>query len=221
METIRIIIADEEFLIREGLKSIFAGNKEIVFVAEIATKEELLREIKSKKPDIVILDHLHVSQFMVNDLAFIRKLSPATNILIISEINNKELVHIVIGHGVNGFLTKTCDRSEIHDAIYALKRNEKMYCHKVVDIILEHPAKNPANCDPAILSEREIEIIRLIAGGYTTKEIADSLYRSFHTISTHRKNIMKKLGINSTSELLIYAINTGLISSSDIAAMAR
>ena len=109
------------------------------------------------------------------------------------------------------YLTKTCDEKEIIDAIHALVRGVKMYSHKVVNILLEGQNQEGENCEPTLLSEREIEIIRLIANGYTTRQIADTLFRSFHTITTHKKNIMKKLGINSTSELLVYAMNTGLI----------
>jgi DNA-binding NarL/FixJ family response regulator len=120
-------------------------------------------------------------------------------------------VQQVVESGITGFLTKTCDKNEIIEAVQAVAAGKKMFCHKVLDIILENPVPNSQNCEPAILSVREIEIIRLIANGYTTRQIATTLYRSFHTISTHRKNIMKKLGINSTSDLLMYAMNTGLI----------
>jgi DNA-binding NarL/FixJ family response regulator len=211
VKTISILIADSQYLIREGLKSLFAQHNDIKFVAEVNTKEELFTQLKKLKPAIVILDYNQQENFTVNDIPHLKKISPSTHILIISEIANKELVHMVVEHGVMGFLTKTCDKSEIVEAIYALNRGERLYCHKVLNIILDHTLKNTDNCEPAILSQREIEIIRLIANGLTTKEIADTLFRSFHTISTHRKNIMKKIGINSTSELIVYAMNTGLI----------
>ncbi len=211
LPAIQILIADTQFLIREGLKALFKVHEDISVIGEAVTKEDLFLKLRNLRPDVVIIDHVNLDEFRIDDIDTIDTISPDTKILIISDIKNPELVKNVVETGVMGFLTKTCDENEILTAVRAVVRDEKMYCHKVLDIVLEHPVPNPADCDPAILSQREIEIIRLIANGYTTMQIAETLYRSFHTIATHRKNIMKKLGINSTSELLLYAMNTRLI----------
>ncbi|MBC8173063.1 MAG: response regulator transcription factor [Chitinophagales bacterium] len=211
MKTINIILADTQFLIREGLKSLLETQQGVTIVAECIEKSDLFLQLRNLQVDIVILDHTHQENFAVSDISLLQIINPDVKILIIADIHEKQIVQQVVGYGVNGFLTKTCDSAEILDAIHCLMQNEKMYCHKVVDILLGFPATESNNCEPAILSDREIEVIRLIANGYTTKEIAEALYRSFHTISTHRKNIMKKLHIKSTSELLVYAMNTGLI----------
>ncbi len=211
MALVKIIIADTQYLIRKGLKALLADLPGVKVVAEAANKENLFTQLYSLRPDIVIIDHTNLESFRVDDINTINTISPETRILIISDIYNDILVQQVVESGITGFLTKTCDKNEIIEAVQAVAAGKKMFCHKVLDIILENPVRNSQNCEPAILSVREIEIIRLIANGYTTRQIATTLYRSFHTISTHRKNIMKKLGINSTSDLLMYAMNTGLI----------
>ena len=141
-----------------------------------------------------------------------KSVSPKTNILIISSDENRDTIHFILENGVNSFLTKDCDETEIRNAIYATAKGEKFFCGKILDIIFEkHYSKdNGESCEPTELTTRELEIVKLIIEGHSTKEIADQLCLSHHTIYTHKKNVMKKLGIKSTSELILYAVNTGL-----------
>jgi DNA-binding NarL/FixJ family response regulator len=140
---------------------------------------------------------------------------PNINILIISGDEDKKAIYDVLESGVNSFLTKTCDEHEIKDAIAATAKGDKFYCTRIIDYLLEKSfAKDEVeDCSPTPLSPREVEIVRLIAQGLIAKEIADELSLSTHTIYTHRKNIMKKLNMNSSSELILYALNNGLVSS--------
>ncbi len=213
MDNVKVLIAETQYLIIEGLKSIFGRYPEICVSEGIINKEALFSTLHNTAPDIVIIDPLNLENFRIDDISTIETVCPGTRILIITDIHNTEVVHRIVETGVRGYLTKTCDEKEIIAAVYALMRGEKSFCHKVVNIIMDGKAPAAENCEAALLSEREIEIIRLIANGYTTRQIADALFRSFHTITTHRKNIMKKLGINSSSELLVFAMNTGLIQS--------
>lgn len=211
MQQIKLLIAETQYLIIEGLQSIFKRYNNISIVGVMVNKEDLFSNLNLLNPDIVVIDPLNLEDFRVDDISTMETVCPGTRILIITDINNSDTVRKIVENGAKAYLTKTCDEKEIIEAIYALLRGEKMYCHKVVNILLDGAKPESENCEAALLSEREIEIIRLIANGYTTRQIADALFRSFHTIGTHRKNIMKKLGINSTSELLVYAMNTGLI----------
>lgn len=211
MAHVRILIAESQYLIVEGLKSILSRYNGLELCACAENKETLFQILHAKEIDIVILDPLNLDHFRIDDLDTLFALNPTTHVLIISEISKQDAVHRIVETGVRGYLTKTCDEKEIIDAIYALMGGEKMYCHKVLNILLAQEKEGETDCAATVLSEREVEIIRLIANGYTTRQIADTLFRSFHTITTHRRNIMKKLGINSASELMIYAVNTGLI----------
>jgi DNA-binding NarL/FixJ family response regulator len=113
--------------------------------------------------------------------------------------------------GVTSFLTKTCDETEIFSAVRAAAKREKFFCSKVLDVLLEKHFPGTDNCAATELSVRETEIVRLVAEGYSSKDIAKMLFLSPHTVHTHRKNILRKLGIGSTSELVLYAVNTGLV----------
>ena len=110
-------------------------------------------------------------------------------------------------------MTFECDEEEIIHAIFAIYKGEKFYCNKVLDIVFNKHLfkKEDDNCEPTNLTVRETEITILITKGNTNKEVAELIHLSPHTIHTHRKNIMKKLGLKSVSELTIYAISTGLI----------
>lgn len=211
MARISILIAETQYLIIEGLQSIFDRYSNLKVIGVMVNKQDLFENLDALRPDILVIDPLNLEDFRLDDLHTLETLCPDTRILLITDISDPALVRRIVEGGAKGYLTKTCDEREIIDAIYALLRGENMYCHKVVNILTEGMAGLEPDCEPAGLSEREIEIIRLIANGYTTRQIADKLYRSFHTITTHRKNIMKKLGINSTSELMVYAMNSGLI----------
>ena len=112
---------------------------------------------------------------------------------------------------MNSFLSKQCDEKEILDAVLATAKGEKFYCTNVLNYLLEKSFPKETECKPLPLSAREVEIVQLISTGLIAKEIAGKLNLSTHTIYTHRKNIMKKLGIGSTSELVLYAVNEGIV----------
>lgn len=211
MTKITILIAETQYLIIEGLQSILNRYPDLQVIGVMVNKQDLFDNLDALRPDILVIDPLNLEGFRLDDLQSLETVCPGTRTLLITDISDPGLVRRIVEGGAKGYLTKTCDEKEIIDAIYGLLRGESMYCHKVVNILTEGVAGISADCEPAGLSEREIEIIRLIANGYTTRQIADKLYRSFHTITTHRKNIMKKLGINSSSELMVYAMNSGLI----------
>jgi len=144
--------------------------------------------------------------------------------LIVSTNQNRQDILKTIEYGVNCYILKECDKEEIIGGIYAATKQEKFFCGKVLDIIMENLAHKCTDshcdhCQPVTLTAREIEIVKLISEGYTSNSIAEKLHVSFHTVSSHRKNIFKKLNINNSSELLIYAVNKGIVNpgnSSDI-----
>lgn len=211
MARINILIAETQYLIIEGLQSIFSRYPDFHVLGVMVNKQDLFENLHELRPDIVVIDPLSLEGFRLDDLHTIETVCPETRTLLITDISDPDRVREIVEGGAKGFLTKTCDEKEIIDAVYGLLRNENMYCHKVINILTEGKTTAIDDCESTGLSEREIEVIRLIANGYTTRQIADKLYRSFHTITTHRKNIMKKLGINSTGELMVYAMNSGLI----------
>ncbi|MCZ6521936.1 MAG: response regulator transcription factor [Bacteroidetes bacterium] len=215
MQSIRLLLADSQYLIRLGLKSLLARNKHIKIVGESSNTEELLKKVHDLQPDVVLMDYKNSHHFNLEDIKEVKTISPSSKMLIISSDDDKNNIFKVIEYGINSFLTKECSQEEIMNAIVATAKNEKFFCNKILDIILaKHLSKEDDDCAPTELTVRELEIVGLIAEGHSTKDIAEELYLSTHTVYTHRKNVMRKLNVNSASELILYAINTGLVRTS-------
>lgn len=212
MQTIKIVLADPQFVTRAGIRTVLDQVAGFTIVSEVKNSSELAKEIKARQPDVVIIDYNLPGYFQIEDLKKIKLLSAKTRIMVISSDHNKNNIYKVLDGGVKNFITKECDSEEIIQAVYATAKGEKFFCAKVVDIILEkHFNIKNEHCEPSQLSQRELEVVQLIAEGLTGREIADRLFLSHHTISTHRKNILKKLHVNSTSELVLYAIRFGIV----------
>ncbi|MCZ6693365.1 MAG: response regulator transcription factor [Bacteroidetes bacterium] len=215
MQSIRLLLADSQYLIRLGLKSLLARNKHIKIVGESSNTEELLKKVHDLQPDVVLMDYKNSHHFNLEDIKEIKTISPSSKLLIISSDDDKNNIFKVIEYGINSFLTKECSEEEIMNAIVATAKNEKFFCNKILDIILaKHLSKEDDDCAPTELTVRELEIVGLITEGHSTKDIAEELCLSTHTVYTHRKNVMRKLNVNSASELILYAINTGLVRTS-------
>lgn len=215
---IKIVLADAQYLVRIGLRSLLSATKDFKIVGEAVTTEELLKLSEEMHPDVVIFDYNSSNNFVQEDMIQVRKVSPSTRFLVISADESKSTIYKAIELGAVSFLTKECDKDEIIGAVYATAKNEKFLCHKVIDIIIEkHMHVDEDNCKAFNLSLRETEIIKLTAKGWTAKTIAGHLFLSTHTVYTHKKNIMKKLKINSSSEMIVYAIQNGLITKEEMA----
>ncbi len=211
MQPISIILADAQYLIRVGLRHLMDRMDDIEIVGEAKNGVDLKILLKNQSPDVVILDHLQTNNFGNDVLKKIKDFSPKSKVLIISSDDDKTNIYKTIESGVNSFLTKQCNEEEILNAIRATAKGEKFFCSKVLNFILEKSFAKEEDCDPSPLSPRECEVVKLVAEGKIAKEIADILNLSTHTIYTHRKNIMKKLQLSSTSELVRYAITNGLV----------
>lgn len=210
MSTISTIIADSQFLIRTGLRHILSDKARCNVLAEVTNEIQLFEVIKKQKPDVVVLDYHQPGHFTTETVAKLKKNYPKVKLLVISADENKKNIYSVLENGVNSFLSKKCDEKEIINALYATSKNEKYYCNNVLNYLLEKSFPKD-DCTPLPLSPREIEVVKLVAKGLIAKEIASELYLSTHTVYTHRKNIMKKLKIGTTSELVLYAVREGII----------
>jgi len=213
MSKTTIVTADSQYLIRIGLRHLIEEFEQFEIIGEANTEKMLLKILEDHTPDVVILDYQQPKSFDISTIEKIKSISPTSRILIISGDNEKENIYNVVQNGVNSFLTKSCDEEEIINAIKATAKNEKFFCNKILNFILEKSFAKPEDCSPIPLSPREIEIVRLVVDGKIAKEIASQLNLSTHTIYTHRKNIMNKLELKSTSELVLYAVEKGIVKS--------
>lgn len=218
MSPVSVLLADSQHLTRLGLRQVIQEREDLTISAEASNIAETLRELKKNPADVVILDY-NTPGFLENhSLIALEEANKLAHLLIISSDNKRDQILRVLNFGVKGFLTKECSRDEIIEAIFATAKGESFFCNKVVDLLMEkeNGTRAPEKiCDPTTLSARELEIIKLIAEGNTTKEIAEKLFLSHHTINTHRKKMLKKLDLKTPTELVMYAVNTGIVTPND------
>jgi len=207
---IKILHANANVLMANGLNAILNKSEGIDTIQNAADEESLFAHLHQTHFDLIVIDPLSSERFTIGTTLKLKEKYPKKKVLIISEIHSPQNVLQVLEKGVQGYLTRQCDATEITQAIFAIAKGEKFYCNKVIDIALNKKF-DAENCEPTSLTERENEITALIASGLTNKEIGEKIHLSHHTVHTHRKNILKKLGINSVSELTIYAMSVGLI----------
>lgn len=218
MKILTVFIADGHSLAREGLISLLKRQGCCSIAGETKNNENLIFKIKNSNPDCIIIDFDIPGRFTIYDLTLIHNHFPDKGILVITGNRKKQDILFALDKGVSGYLLKECDEEEIMSAIKAVSKKDKFICGKVLDIILSEDRIRCSTgdaceiCGPVKLSNRELEIVKLIARGMTTKSIADQLYLSHHTVATHRKNIFKKIGINNSLELIRYAMNNNIIS---------
>ncbi len=210
---IDILLADHQPLTIAGIESFLAERPDFQLRGHVTDEGRLLDTISEVKPDLLMVDYNIPGFVTIDHLEKAVKEFPALNVLVVSSDDNKESILKVLQLGVKGYLTKACSKEEVWLAVQSTARGEKFFCHKILDIIMEkHLPSTNGNCDPAILTERETEILKLIAKGRSTRQIADSLHLSPHTVQTHRKSIIRKLNIKSPTEFVVYAMDLGLVS---------
>ncbi|HET8963462.1 MAG TPA: response regulator transcription factor [Chitinophagales bacterium] len=212
MEKIRITIADSHFLSRKGLAVVLNENADFILLAEALSTSDLVNQAKFYSPDLIIIDYAS-SSFTLEGLQQIVKKYPQAKLLAITEPLPASKISQALNSGVTSHLLKDCDQDEIVEAIYKTVKGEKFMCGKIVtDILQNTDGASTSSCAGLNISEREMEIIKLVAEGFSNKEVADKLFLSTHTITTHRKNIMNKLGVNNTAGLVLFAVRENLIS---------
>jgi len=207
---IDILIANNNQIAGEGLKTIIQskmGNR----VLGIANSIDHLSQQSSRYfPDIVVIDY-SADVFGVSAIKEIKKIYKDCKILAITDKLPKATVYNALKSGVDSYLLSDCEKPEIMDALVDTYEGKQFYCGEVIDILAEGNDAEKNGCSGISLSEREIEVIKLISDGFSNKEIAEKIFLSTHTENTHRKNIMNKLGIKNTAGIVIYAFRENII----------
>lgn len=212
MPAYSILIADAQYLVRVGLRCILSGQHDLQVIAEVGNLAELRQALALHQPDLLIVDYYQPGAFSLQGLGEVLQSYPQLKTLVISDDDNRSAIFKVLEAGVHSFLTKTCDAQEILDAVRATLRGDKFFCTKILNALLEKSlGKDNPFCTSGVLSPREVEIVQLAARGFVAKKIADMLHISPHTVYTHRKKIMKKLQLETPSELVQYAMRHGML----------
>ena len=206
----KIIIADTQFLVIEALNSLLT-NDERFTVTKVDSKYELLKVFENELVGLLITDIALFDFDGIDDLHRLKLRFPKLSVLILTNSISKTEFTELTKIGIKNIIYKTADRDEIFAAIDAAIKGKKYYAEEILDMILEQGESKTIPEEPTHLTISEIEIVRLIAGGMTTKEIAEKKCISFHTVNTHRKNIFRKLSVSNASELIMHAIRAGWI----------
>jgi DNA-binding NarL/FixJ family response regulator len=207
----KIVIADSQFLVVETLKTILSADERF-FIAGIANSQfELIKVLEHELCGLLITDIALIDYDSIDDLRLIKLKFPNVSVLILTNSISKTEFAELSKIGIKNIIYKTAERDEIISAVDAAFRGKKYYSEEILDMILELGESKSVPEEPSHLTSSEIEIVRLIAGGLTTKEIANQKNISFHTVNTHRKNIFRKMGVTNASELIMQAIRAGWI----------
>ena len=216
MSNRNVILADSSELILKGLKSILQPlvQNDICLAINF---NELKEKIKSLKNIFLIIDYTS-SGFSLNELVELKNNYPNIIMMAVTPYTNAQTIVEAIKAGVESHIKKECSVNEIKDAFNATLNGKKFFCDDIVKQMQKeniNPNKvffKSLDPNPVQLSERELQIIQYIAEGYTNSQIAAIIYLSNHTVNTHRKNIMKKLGVNNTAGIVMYAVKTKMVS---------
>lgn len=207
---LKLLHANDNVLMQFGFETVIKGGG-IALIDKANNEKEVRNSLKGNTYDLIIMDPLSGPGFSLAIAEQLIEDFKQQSFLIISEVENAQYTIRLMEKGVAGFLTRECDPDEIKHAVFSISKGEKFFCNKVLDLILNKEKHELDDCEPTVLSKRENEIASLIAQGLTNKEVAEQLHLSHHTVHTHRKNILRKLKINSASELTLYAFRMGLI----------
>ena len=217
MEKSRVLIVDDHQLIIDGLKAFVNQDESLEFIGECNNGEDAIRYADALNPDIILMDIEMPKVSGIQASEEIKKAHPDIKIIIISMHQEKGLIKKLIERGVDGYLLKNSSQEEVLSAI-GVVRSGKKYFSEDITLALLNKESNTSSFSAgessilAELTEREIEILKAIAGGQTNKEIGEELHISHRTVDTHRTNLMKKLEVNNVAGLIRFAFKNGLIS---------
>ena len=211
MTPVRVLICDDHALVRAGLAKLLEAEEGIDVVGEAAGGEDCIRQTGELHPDVVLLDVVMPGRSGIEVLPEVLASSQVTKVLVLSMQDDPAYVREAFTAGANGYLLKEAADSELVQAIHDVATGRR-YVHPILGARLaaaETAAAAKAKADP--LSEREHEVLRLLALGHTNQEIAKLLFISIRTAETHRARIMTKLGLRSRAEIVRYALATGAL----------
>lgn len=209
MAFIKIMIVDDHQLFRGGIVSLLSKDEDIEVTGEVSSAEELFEVLENQQPHVVLID---ISMEHMDGLEAIKKANTAyPNIKFIVLTMHAEGQYVVkaVRNGAYGYLLKNADENELIEAIHTVFEGKKYFNEEISQLMIGNMA---IEGEPhKKLSNREMEVLKLVSNGKTTKEIADQLFVSTRTVETHRVNMMKKLNVQNTAELIKKAAHLKLI----------
>jgi len=215
METIKILLAEDHVVVREGIRELIQGEEDMEVVGEAGDGEEAVKLVSQVKPDVVLMD---IAMPKLNGIEATRRIKeshPSVSVLILTAYDSEEFIFALVDAGAAGYLLKNVRTREVLNSIRSVYDGESVLHPAIADKILSRlqfergklvrPEKNE------ILSQRELEVLKLGMEGLSNKEVATELSLGIRTVQTHWRNIFNKLGVSSRTEAIISGLNKGWI----------
>ena len=210
-KNIRILIADDHPIIRDSLRTLINTEPNLKLVGEAVDGEEAVRKTIELKPDVILMDLVMPVKDGLQAISEIKNLLPEVSILVLTSFSDEDKVFPAIRAGALGYLLKDSSPQELLKAIYDVHRGEASL-HPSIALQLIREINRPSDLPPVEnpLSERELEVLKLVAQGLTNQEIAKRLIRSEWTVRTHVRNILRKLHLANRTQAALFALREGL-----------
>jgi two-component system response regulator NreC len=212
--SIRVLVVDDHAVVRSGLRRLLDAESDIETVGEAPNAERAVFEAIEHRPDVVLMDLVMPVKGGIEGMPAVLQAVPEAKVLVLSMQDDPRYVHEAFEAGASGYVLKEAADTEVVAAVRAVAAGER-YLHPALGarlIAAEAEQRRRAEADP--LSDREREVLRLLALGHTNQEIASQLYISVRTAETHRAHIMQKLNLSTRAELVRYALDEGLLDES-------
>jgi two-component system response regulator NreC len=209
--SVRVLIVDDHAVVRSGLRMLLDAEDDLEVVGEAGSAREAIFEARTSKPDVILLDVVMPDQSGLEAIPTLLHEHPETKILVLSMQDDPRYVREAFGAGASGYVLKEAADAEVVAAIREVAGGGR-YVHPVLGArLIEAETAEARRAEEDPLSDREREVLRLLALGHTNQEISTQLYISVRTAETHRAHIMQKLRLSSRAELVRYALEQGLM----------
>jgi two-component system, NarL family, response regulator NreC len=208
---IKVVVVDDHAVVRSGLRLLLDAHEDIEVVGEAGNAKDAIFRARALKPDVILLDVVMPGASGIDVLPELLRESPQTKVLVLSMQDDPSYVREAFGAGASGYVLKEAADEEVVSAVRAIAKGGQ-YVHPTLGarmVAAEAEERAAVEADP--LSEREREVLRLLALGHTNQEIAQELYISVRTAESHRAHIMQKLRLATRAELVRYALSHGLL----------
>lgn len=217
MSKIRIFIVDDHQIVCDGIKSLLSDVDDIEVYGTASNIENLIAKTKEAHIHICLISIYDPTDGEIENLRKLKTEFPNMNLLVLSMNKSKSFILKTLKAGARGYLTKDTSRSELIEAIYTIRGGYDYYAKSIANIVLNNYLKETdvehqlIDQEEKKLSSREIEVLELFGQSYTNKEIADILFISVRTVESHKSNVMKKLNLKTTVDLVKFAISNNII----------
>jgi len=210
---IRIFMADDHAIVRKGLRTLIESESDMEVIGEASDGVEAVLKVRSLQPDVILMDLVMPRQGGVEAIIEIKKEYPDARILVLTSFAEEEKVFSAIKAGALGYLLKDTSPEQLLQAIHDVYRGESSL-HPTIALKLIRELRQPSSLPPTNdpLTEREVEVVKLVAQGYTNQEIADTLFISERTVGNHIGSMLSKLHLANRTQVALYALREGLAS---------